>query len=183
MPRRSARRSWESTSVWSVPHRNGGARAPRLARRGPRRAVHAHHVRLAPAHDPGGHPGTAALRPGTGPAGGVPLDILALNDVVSEKLTRDRQANIAVFVNGKHFASYSADAVIVSTPTPVTVMRYRDRPTVTSTGQTTGGWSSRPAVGRHRGRVAACRCRASWPCRGCADRLLRAPGPSACSPV
>jgi NAD+ kinase len=58
------------------------------------------------------------------PADGVPLDILALNDVVFEKLARDRQASTAVFVNGKHFASYSADAVIVSTPTGSTAYSF-----------------------------------------------------------
>lgn len=58
------------------------------------------------------------------PAAGVPLDILALNDVVFEKLARDRQASVAVFVNGKHFASYSADAVIVSTPTGSTAYSF-----------------------------------------------------------
>ncbi len=58
------------------------------------------------------------------PAAGVPLDILALNDVVFEKLARDRQASTAVFVNGKHFASYSADAVIVSTPTGSTAYSF-----------------------------------------------------------
>jgi len=58
------------------------------------------------------------------PAEGVPLDILALNDVVFEKLARDRQASTAVFVNGKHFASYSADAVIVSTPTGSTAYSF-----------------------------------------------------------
>jgi NAD+ kinase len=58
------------------------------------------------------------------PADGVPLDILALNDVVFEKLARDRQASTAVFVNGKHFASYSADAVMVSTPTGSTAYSF-----------------------------------------------------------
>lgn len=58
------------------------------------------------------------------PDDGVPLDILALNDVVFEKLARDRQASVAVFVNGGHFASYSADAVIVSTPTGSTAYSF-----------------------------------------------------------
>jgi NAD+ kinase len=58
------------------------------------------------------------------PVDGVPLDILALNDVVFEKLARDRQASVAVFVNGGHFASYSADAVIVSTPTGSTAYSF-----------------------------------------------------------
>ena len=63
-------------------------------------------------------------RHSTDPADGVPLDILALNDVVFEKLARDRQASTGVFVNGKHFASYSADAVIVSTPTGSTAYSF-----------------------------------------------------------
>jgi NAD+ kinase len=58
------------------------------------------------------------------PADGVPLDIRALNDVVFEKLARDRQASVGVFVNGRHFASYSADAVIVSTPTGSTAYSF-----------------------------------------------------------
>lgn len=58
------------------------------------------------------------------PDNGVPLDILALNDIVFEKLARDRQASVAVAVNGKVFASYSADAVIVSTPTGSTAYSF-----------------------------------------------------------
>jgi NAD+ kinase len=63
-------------------------------------------------------------RAATDPGEGVPLDILALNDIVFEKLARDRQASTAVFVNGTHFASYSADAVIVSTPTGSTAYSF-----------------------------------------------------------
>lgn len=58
------------------------------------------------------------------PVRGVPLDILALNDVVFEKLARDRQASVAVYVNGRVFASYSADALIVSTPTGSTAYSF-----------------------------------------------------------
>jgi NAD+ kinase len=58
------------------------------------------------------------------PDNGVPLDILALNDIVFEKLARDRQASVAVSVNGRVFASYSADAVIVSTPTGSTAYSF-----------------------------------------------------------
>src|SRR3954452_10929859 len=81
----------------------------------------------------------ALLRSGRGPAlpappvrervtndpdAGVPLDINALNDVVFEKLARDRQASLAVFVDGRRFVSYSADAVIVSTPTGSTAYSF-----------------------------------------------------------
>jgi NAD+ kinase len=55
---------------------------------------------------------------------GVPLDILALNDVVFEKLARDRQANVGVYVDGHLFASYSADALIVSSPTGSTAYSF-----------------------------------------------------------
>lgn len=66
----------------------------------------------------------ARARVSDDPEDGVPLDILALNDVVFEKLARDRQASTAVFVNGRHYASYSADAVIVSTPTGSTAYSF-----------------------------------------------------------
>jgi NAD+ kinase len=58
------------------------------------------------------------------PDAGVPLDVNALNDVVFEKLARDRQASVAVFVDGRRFVSYSADAVIVSTPTGSTAYSF-----------------------------------------------------------
>jgi NAD+ kinase len=55
---------------------------------------------------------------------GVPLDIIAENDVVVEKLARDRQASLAIYVSGRLFASYSADAVIVATPTGSTAYSF-----------------------------------------------------------
>lgn len=55
---------------------------------------------------------------------GVPLDITALNDVVFEKLSRDRQASLAVYVSARLFASYSADALIVATPTGSTAYSF-----------------------------------------------------------
>ncbi|HEY1487363.1 MAG TPA: NAD(+)/NADH kinase, partial [Micromonosporaceae bacterium] len=55
---------------------------------------------------------------------GVPLDVLALNDIVFEKLARDRQASLAVYVDGRLFASYSADALIVSSPTGSTAYSF-----------------------------------------------------------
>lgn len=58
------------------------------------------------------------------PDDGVALDVHALNDVVFEKLSRDRQASVAVFVDGRRFLSYSADAVIVSTPTGSTAYSF-----------------------------------------------------------
>lgn len=58
------------------------------------------------------------------PEQGVPLNIYALNDVVFEKLARNRQASVAVFVNGRQFASYSADGLIVSTPTGSTAYSF-----------------------------------------------------------
>jgi NAD+ kinase len=58
------------------------------------------------------------------PDAGVPLDVHALNDVVFEKLARDRQASVAIYVDGRRFVSYSADAVIVSTPTGSTAYSF-----------------------------------------------------------
>jgi NAD+ kinase len=55
---------------------------------------------------------------------GVPMDILALNDVVFEKLARDRQASLGVYVSGRLFAAYSADAVIVATPSGSTAYSF-----------------------------------------------------------
>jgi NAD+ kinase len=55
---------------------------------------------------------------------GVPLDVWALNDIVFEKLVRDRQASIAVYVDSRLFASYSADALIVSTATGSTAYSF-----------------------------------------------------------
>jgi NAD+ kinase len=55
---------------------------------------------------------------------GVPVDVLAENDVVVEKLARDRQASLAIYVSGRLFASYSADAVIVATPTGSTAYSF-----------------------------------------------------------
>ena len=55
---------------------------------------------------------------------GVPVDIIAENDVVVEKLARDHQASLAIYVSGRLFASYSADAVIVATPTGSTAYSF-----------------------------------------------------------
>lgn len=55
---------------------------------------------------------------------GVSLDIVALNDVVFEKLIRDRQASLSVYVDGRLFASYSADALIIATPTGSTAYSF-----------------------------------------------------------
>ena len=55
---------------------------------------------------------------------GVDLDVTAVNDVVFEKLARDRQASLGVFVEGTLFASYSADALIVASPTGSTAYNF-----------------------------------------------------------
>lgn len=55
---------------------------------------------------------------------GVPLDVLALNDVVFEKLARDRQASVAVYVSGRLFGYYSADALIVASSTGSTAYSF-----------------------------------------------------------
>jgi NAD+ kinase len=55
---------------------------------------------------------------------GVPLDVLALNDVVVEKLARDRQASLAVHVSGQLLGYYSADALIVASSTGSTAYSF-----------------------------------------------------------
>jgi NAD+ kinase len=55
---------------------------------------------------------------------GVPLDVLALNDVVVEKLARDRQASVAVHVSGRLLGYYSADALIVGSSTGSTAYSF-----------------------------------------------------------
>ncbi|WFE34621.1 NAD(+)/NADH kinase [Micromonospora sp. WMMD975] len=55
---------------------------------------------------------------------GVPLDVVAVNDVVFEKLARDRQASLGIYISGRLFASYSADAVMVSTATGSTAYSF-----------------------------------------------------------
>ncbi|SDO84716.1 NAD(+)/NADH kinase [Actinacidiphila guanduensis] len=58
------------------------------------------------------------------PGWGVAMDVNALNDVVLEKLSRDRQIAVAVYVAGHLLASYSADAAIVATPTGSTAYSF-----------------------------------------------------------
>jgi NAD+ kinase len=61
-------------------------------------------------------------QPGEG--AGLEADVIALNDIVFEKLARDRQASIGVYLDGSLFASYSADALIVSSPTGSTAYNF-----------------------------------------------------------
>lgn len=55
---------------------------------------------------------------------GVALNVVALNDVVVEKLTRDRQVSVGVYIAGQLLASYSADALLVATPTGSTAYSF-----------------------------------------------------------
>jgi NAD+ kinase len=55
---------------------------------------------------------------------GVDLDVTAVNDIVLEKLARDRQASLGVYLEGTLFASYSADALIVASPTGSTAYNF-----------------------------------------------------------
>jgi NAD+ kinase len=55
---------------------------------------------------------------------GVALDVTALNDIVLEKLARDRQVSLGVYVSGRLLASYSADGVMVATPTGSTAYSF-----------------------------------------------------------
>ncbi len=66
-----------------------------------------------------------AVRPEAAANGwGVALDVTALNDVVLEKLARDHQVALGVYLSGRLLASYSADAVIVATPTGSTAYSF-----------------------------------------------------------
>lgn len=58
------------------------------------------------------------------PEWGVPLHITALNDIVLEKLARDRQISVGVYLSGRLLASYSADALLVATPTGSTAYSF-----------------------------------------------------------
>ncbi|MEU6657594.1 NAD(+)/NADH kinase [Streptomyces sp. NPDC046821] len=61
------------------------------------------------------------------PAGdgwGLALDVNALNDVVVEKLARDRQVSAGVYISGRLLAAYSADALVVATPTGSTAYSF-----------------------------------------------------------
>jgi NAD+ kinase len=49
---------------------------------------------------------------------------LAVNDVVLEKAARHRLAGVAVHINGRLFASYAADGIIVATPTGSTAYSF-----------------------------------------------------------
>ncbi|MEV7688890.1 NAD(+)/NADH kinase [Streptomyces bungoensis] len=60
----------------------------------------------------------------TGDDWGIALNVVALNDVVVEKLTRDRQVSIGVYLAGRLLASYSADALLVATPTGSTAYSF-----------------------------------------------------------
>lgn len=62
--------------------------------------------------------------PGPDKQPGVELDVTAVNDIVLEKLARDRQASLGVYVEGTLFASYSADALIVASPTGSTAYNF-----------------------------------------------------------
>ncbi|MEW2163712.1 NAD(+)/NADH kinase [Streptomyces sp. NPDC007084] len=66
------------------------------------------------------------VRPDTteGNGWGVALDVTALNDVVLEKLARDRQVSVGVYLAGRRLASYSADAFAVATPTGSTAYSF-----------------------------------------------------------
>ncbi|MFD6903602.1 NAD(+)/NADH kinase [Streptomyces sp. NPDC060077] len=70
----------------------------------------------------------------TGGEWGVPLDVSALNDVVLEKLARDRQVSVGVYIAGRLLASYSADALLVATPTGSTAYSFAAGGPVVSPG-------------------------------------------------
>ncbi|MET7885037.1 NAD(+)/NADH kinase [Streptomyces avermitilis] len=55
---------------------------------------------------------------------GIALHVTALNDIVVEKLSRDRQVSVGVYLAGRLLASYSADALLVATPTGSTAYSF-----------------------------------------------------------
>ncbi|WP_055490852.1 NAD(+)/NADH kinase [Streptomyces sp. TP-A0356] len=55
---------------------------------------------------------------------GIALDVTALNDIVVEKLARDHQVSVGVYIAGRLLASYSADGVILATPTGSTAYSF-----------------------------------------------------------
>jgi NAD+ kinase len=55
---------------------------------------------------------------------GIAMNVTALNDVVLEKLSRDRQISVGVYIAGRLLASYSADALLVATPTGSTAYSF-----------------------------------------------------------
>ncbi|MEU3281015.1 NAD(+)/NADH kinase [Streptomyces antibioticus] len=55
---------------------------------------------------------------------GVALQVAALNDVVLEKISRDRQVSVGVYLAGRLLAAYSADALLVATPTGSTAYSF-----------------------------------------------------------
>jgi len=55
---------------------------------------------------------------------GIPLDVLALNDIVFEKLARNRQMTVGVYVDDRLFRYYAADALIVSSSTGSTAYSF-----------------------------------------------------------
>lgn len=55
---------------------------------------------------------------------GIALNVTALNDIVLEKLARDRQVSVGVYIAGRLLASYSADALLVATPTGSTAYSF-----------------------------------------------------------
>ena len=58
---------------------------------------------------------------------GVALNVTALNDIVLEKLARNRQVSVAVYLAGRLLACYSADALLVATPTGSTAYSFAVR--------------------------------------------------------
>ncbi|MBY8868877.1 NAD(+)/NADH kinase [Streptomyces sennicomposti] len=55
---------------------------------------------------------------------GVALNVTALNEIAVEKLARDRQVSAGVYLAGRLLASYSADALLVATPTGSTAYSF-----------------------------------------------------------
>lgn len=99
-----------------------------------------------------------AVRPGLADevGWGVPVDVVAENDVVVEKLARDRQASLAIYMSGRLFASYSADAVIVATPTGSTA--YSFPPAAPCSPRNSTRWSSHRSQPTWSSTAASC-----WP--------------------
>lgn len=90
-------------------------------------------VSMASGQPPDQQPGQGAdQRSAAGPAadlgasglGGGPLTAYAINDLVLEKVARQRLVGVAVRIDGRLFARYAADGVIVATPTGSTAYSF-----------------------------------------------------------
>ncbi|MFR0357206.1 NAD(+)/NADH kinase [Streptomyces sediminimaris] len=75
-------------------------------------------------HGPALPPPAPRPEPAAADDRGIALDVTALNDVVVEKLARDHQVGLGVYIAGRLLAAYSADGVVIATPTGSTAYSF-----------------------------------------------------------